>query len=343
MSQPPRRSANAVPGSHDPGGGAVPPVGGGPYRIQVAAELSGVPAATLRAWERRYGVPVPRRTASAYRLYHAEDVEQIRRMRVLVEEGVSPAEAARVVRGTPALPEDLAPPEVSNVDGVDLARARLLSAAQRFDAATIDRELARLSMLIDAISLYERVISPLLVEIGRRWDDGTLTVASEHLLSERLEYAMRAALRTLERPEGPLVLFACIDREQHVLGMLGAALKLAASGAHVVVLGAMTPPQAIAEAVASMSPRLVGLSACIVPQTARALMRAYGQACNGTPWVVGGTSAAKLESAVLEAGGFVALGNAHEWQSQIRDWLRGNVAEPLGREPARPSRGGGRR
>ncbi len=342
MSQPPRRSANVVPGSYEAGGSPSVPLGGGPYRIQVAAELSGVPAATLRAWERRYGVPVPRRTASAYRLYDAEDVEQIRRMRLLVEEGVSPAEAARVVRGTPPLPQDLAPADASNVDGVDLARARLLSAAQRFDAATIDRELARLSMLLDAISLYERVVSPLLVEIGKRWDDGTLTVAAEHLLSERLEYAMRAALRTLERPEGPLVVFACIDRELHVLGMLGAALKLAASGARVVVLGAMTPPQAIAEAVASMSPRLVGLSACVVPQTARALMRAYGQACNGTPWVLGGTSAPQLQAAVLEAGGMVALGNAHEWQSQIRDWLRGNVGDPTGREPARRSRGGRR-
>jgi MerR family transcriptional regulator, light-induced transcriptional regulator len=342
MSQPPARSAPGAPGTDEPGNGGNPPLGGGPYRIQAAAELSGVPAATLRAWERRYGVPVPRRTASAYRLYHAEDVEQIRRMRLLVEQGVSPAEAARVVRGTPSLPESFTPVEVGNVDGVELARARLLGAAQRFDAAMIDGELARLSMLLDAISLYERVISPLLVEIGKRWDDGSLSIAQEHMLSDRLEYAMRAALRTLERPEGPLVLIACIDREQHVLGMLGAALKLAASGARIVVLGAMTPPQAIAEAVTSMNPRLVGLSACIVPSTARALMKAYGRACNGTPWVLGGTAAKQLAPAVEEAGGFVAIGNAQAWQTHIREWLRANSGIDAGREPARPNKGGRR-
>lgn len=339
MAQPPDRSASRANGAHENGAGSSAAAGGGPYRIQVAAELSGVPAATLRAWERRYGVPVPRRTASAYRLYTAEDVEQIRRMRLLVEQGVSPAEAARVVRSTPSfLPDDVAAEAGGTIDGIELARQRLLAAAQRFDAAMIDGELARLSMLLDAISLYELVVSPLLVEIGRRWDDGTLSIAQEHMLSDRLEYAMRAALRTLERPEGPLVLVACIDREQHVLGMLGAALKLAASGARIVVLGAMTPPQAIGEAVASMAPRLVGLSACVVPQTPRALMKAYGQACNGTPWVLGGTAATSLKAAVEEAGGHIALGSAHEWQTHIREWLRVET----GREPTRPSKGGRR-
>ncbi|HEU4535337.1 MAG TPA: MerR family transcriptional regulator, partial [Polyangiaceae bacterium] len=77
-------------------------IGEGPFRIRVAAELSGVPAATLRAWERRYGVPAPSRTTSAYRLYSANDVEQVRRLRVLVERGVSPAEAARAVLAEPA-------------------------------------------------------------------------------------------------------------------------------------------------------------------------------------------------------------------------------------------------
>ena len=67
---PPRSGATA-----DRGG-----PGAGPFRINVAAELCGVPAATLRAWERRYGIPVPRRTPSAYRLYTAEDVEQINRV-----------------------------------------------------------------------------------------------------------------------------------------------------------------------------------------------------------------------------------------------------------------------
>src|SRR3954467_7527104 len=121
MTQSPPRSALTIDTS-----------GPGPYRIQAAAELCGIPAATLRAWERRYGVPVPRRTASAYRLYTREDVELLRRMRDLVEEGVSPAEAARVVLGSPAPVSEDAP---APIDGLEIAQTRILAAMQRWDAA----------------------------------------------------------------------------------------------------------------------------------------------------------------------------------------------------------------
>lgn len=292
--------------------------GVGPFRINVAAELCGVAPATLRAWERRYGIPVPRRTASAYRLYTTEDVDQIVRMRQYVEEGISPAEAARVVLGSPAA----APDEHVPVDGLELAQGRLISATLRWDAAAIDSELLRLSMLLDAQTLYERVMAPVMVEIGSRWERGELSIGQEHLLTDRLELAVRASLRATERSEGPLVLLACIDLEQHILSLLGAALRFASSGAHTIILGATTPAAAMADAIRSMAPRLVGLSISLPPPSPKAVMRAYGKACGTTPWVVGGAAASSLRSAIEEAGGIVAVGPSSEWNSQIRDWLR---------------------
>lgn len=297
----------------------VPGSGGGPFRIRAAAGLSGVPAATLRAWERRYGVPIPRRSASAYRLYNADDVELVRRMRLLIEDGVSPAEAARVVLGSaPAISDG----EHGPIDGLELAQGRILAATQRWDAPAIDLELMRLSMLLDAQTLFERVIGPVLDEVGARWERGELSIAQEHLVAERLELAVRASLRALERQDGPLVLLACVDAEQHVLALLGATLRFAASGARTVVLGAMTPPSAIADAVRSMAPRLVGLSLSMAPQNARALLRGYGKACGSTPWVVGGAATEALRPAVEAAGGIAAAGPASAWSAQVRDWLR---------------------
>lgn len=295
---------------------------GGPYRIQIAAELCGVLPATLRAWERRYGIPVPRRTASAYRLYSADDVELVRRMRELVESGVSPAEAARTVltSAAPIAANDTAP---SGGDGLELARSRLIAATQRYDASGIDAELTRLTMLLDAQTLYEKVIGPVIVDVGQRWHAGTISVAQEHLLSERIEATLRAALRTLERPDGPVALLACVDGESHVLGLLGAALRFSASGARVVMLGAVTPPSAIADAVATMNPRVVGLSVATTPKNPRPLFKAYAKACGAVPWVVGGNAVKNVDSAVVEAGGIVAHGTSTEWQGQVRDWLRG--------------------
>jgi DNA-binding transcriptional MerR regulator len=69
----------------------------GRFRIQVVSELTAVPAPTLRAWERRYGIPTPARTASAYRLYSDHDVAMVRRLRDLCANGMSIAEAARMI------------------------------------------------------------------------------------------------------------------------------------------------------------------------------------------------------------------------------------------------------
>jgi hypothetical protein len=245
-------------------------------------------------------------------------------MRELVEEGVSPAEAARVVLGSPAVSrtQRARADEHLPVDGLELAQGRLLAATQRWDATAIDVELTRLSMLLDAHTLYERVVAPVLTEVGARWARGEMSIGQEHLLTDRVEIAVRATLRAAERPDGPLVLLACIDLEQHVLGLLGAALRFASSGARTILLGAATPAAALADAVRSMAPRLVGLSMSLPPPNARALLGGYGNACGETPWVVGGAAAESLRSAIEEAGGIVAPGPSSAWSSQIREWLR---------------------
>lgn len=70
---------------------------GARFRINVVAETTGIPEATLRAWERRYQVPKPARTPSGYRLYSQDDVAQVKRLRALCEAGVSPADAAKEI------------------------------------------------------------------------------------------------------------------------------------------------------------------------------------------------------------------------------------------------------
>jgi hypothetical protein len=140
-----------------------------------------------------------------------------------------------------------------------------------------------------------------------------------------------ATLRAWERRYGVPIprrtasaLLACVDAEQHVLGPLGAARRFAASGARTVVLGAMTPASALAEAVRSMAPRLVGLSMSVAapPAGARALYRAYGKACGTTPWVVGGAGVEACRAAIESAGGTVAVGPSSAWNAQIREWSR---------------------
>lgn len=97
-----------------------------PLRIGEVAQLTGMSVPALRAWERRYGVPSPVRTAGGQRLYTRDDVERVRAVQGLVAGGWSVAGAARHVTAPPgqdAVEQDLAPSTTARGAPVDAAVA----------------------------------------------------------------------------------------------------------------------------------------------------------------------------------------------------------------------------
>ncbi|HSE54365.1 MAG TPA: MerR family transcriptional regulator, partial [Nocardioidaceae bacterium] len=112
------------------------------YTIKEASSRSGVPVASLRAWERRYGVVTPRRTESGYRLYDDAAIAALSTMRRLVNNGWSPAAAAMAIASGQATsepgPTSAALPRASSVtahpEAVALTEA-LLEAASAVDVA----------------------------------------------------------------------------------------------------------------------------------------------------------------------------------------------------------------
>jgi DNA-binding transcriptional MerR regulator len=272
------------------------------YRIQAVAELTGVSAPTLRSWERRYGVPVPQRTASAYRLYSDADVELVKRMRELVDSGVPASEAARRVTVT-AVPSYV---EAEVLDPYEGAVARILEAIESFQAENIEAAVRLALTLGPAATVFERVFRPALARTGELWEAGRLGVAQEHLASQIIETAVRNTLRLVQPPDATRsVLLACFASEQHVLPLYGIGLRFAGWSYRVTLLGARTPPEALAQAVARLRPDVVGLS-CTFPiarEQARKLLEGYGRACGSTLWVVGGQQAPDLAELVSAAGG----------------------------------------
>jgi DNA-binding transcriptional MerR regulator/methylmalonyl-CoA mutase cobalamin-binding subunit len=68
------------------------------YTIGHAARLTGVPSATIRAWERRYGLVKPVRSEGGYRLYDEQGLQLLRAMGSLVAGGWSASQAAEHLR-----------------------------------------------------------------------------------------------------------------------------------------------------------------------------------------------------------------------------------------------------
>lgn len=302
----------------------------GRYRIQAVADLTGVPATTLRQWERRYGIPSPQRTSSAYRLYGSDDIDDIRRMQSMCATGVSPAEAAAIIKREAAAraeaPEAAPAATVDDLDPYQAARRRILAAVEHYDYDTLAEMGRRLLYMGSAVAIFERVVAPIMREVGQRWHDGSLSVAQEHLVSEALGQLLHQLLPIVQPEEGERVaLLACFADELHTLPLYGIAFRLAQWRYRSVVLGARTPPEAVASAVASIHPALVGLSLTMAPplDEAKRLVARYAEACGEVPWLVGGRGVRAIAPLVAAAGGVVATGDPGELEGLIN-----HVAEP---------------
>ncbi|HLM72729.1 MAG TPA: B12-binding domain-containing protein [Polyangiaceae bacterium] len=293
------------------------------YRIQAVSKLCGVPPATLRAWERRYGVPAPARTASAYRLYGDEDIALITKMRDLVKGGMAAAEAARTVLADASrapLPESH-----EDDDPFGDAADRIVDSVVRFDPEGLDKEVNRALGLGSAIAIFENTLAPAMREIGNLWHEGTLTVAQEHLASNLIGGTLLHLLR-LTQPVGQTrrAVLACFADEDHTLGLYGIGLRFASWSFRTLLLGARTPPAAIARVVESLDPDIVALSATLVPPAANAreLIDAYADACRSTVWIVGGAGAQAMRPWIEARGGIAASDDPQDVRKMLERALR---------------------
>ena len=223
------------------------------YTIKQAAARTGLSVPTIRAWERRYGVVSPARTAAGYRLYDEEAIERLGAMRYLVEtEGWRPSQAADRVKD-PAV--DLAAltdrrgdaaadsgPGSVVTDSRAGAAAAFVAAAQVVDVRAMERVLddafatQRFELAMDA------VVFPALRDIGRAWEAGDLDVAAEHAASEtvrrRLARFFDAARGSGDRPQ---VLIGMPPGGQHELGVYAFAVACRRAGLEVLYLGSNVP------------------------------------------------------------------------------------------------------
>ena len=294
-----------VPKGHAPAAAAsLGPAG--PFRIHVVAEMTGIPEPTLRAGERRYGIPAPERTASGYRLYNLREVEQVRAMRAACDGGMSAAEAARSARAERDGREVTGTPP--NQDAFESAQRGLIDAVERFDDVALEARLRQITFMGPSTILLDRIITPTLHEIGRRWHAGELSIAQEHLASQRIGKLLRDLMQLATSANGGarVVLGAFAD-DEHELGLLGLGLRLSTWGYRPIFLGARTPPGAIRNAVVAGSPSLVALSVTQTPSLARAreLVEEYAIACGRVSWLVGGAGMAPIADLVRAHGGLV--------------------------------------
>ena len=226
----------------------------GHLRIGELSRRTGVSVELLRAWERRYGLLAPSRTAGRFRLYGDEDEQRIRRMLHHIEAGISAGEAARLALEEPAT--------VGALDAADDARlewssAALLDALEGLDEQSANNTLDRALADFTLDTVLREVVLPCLHELGERWARGEASVAEEHFASALLRGRLLGLARGWGHGVGPLALLACLPGEEHDLGLICFGLALRARGWRIAYLGANTPPRSLTETAARLRPSIV--------------------------------------------------------------------------------------
>ena len=189
----------------------------------------------LRAWERRYGLLRPTRSAGGLRLYSAADVERVRLMNQHLAEGLAAAEAAALAQS--ADDEHGASAALSPA----AMRDELAEALDRFDEPRAQAIVDRLLAAATVDTLLSDVVLPYLRELGERWERGEASIAQEHFASAVLRGRLLGLARGWGLGVGPLAVLACLPGEQHDLGLIAFALVLRARGWRIVYLGAGRP------------------------------------------------------------------------------------------------------
>jgi DNA-binding transcriptional MerR regulator len=211
--------------------------------------MTGVPASTLRSWERRYGWPSPSRTRSDQRLYSDHDVAVVRFLQRRRAEGMSMAQATRLLDqcGTagPKDPDHVLPGLVAALRGFDE-----LGAEQAFSAG---------ERLLGAEGVVRELIPRTITEV-LSGGDGEAAVEVEHFASGFLRRQTLRLLCGLPLPLGRPLLVGCGPDEQHELGALLLTVLLRGRGHRVVYLGARLPGWALERAVARLDPAGVAIS-----------------------------------------------------------------------------------
>ena len=232
------------------------------WRIGELSRRVGVSEHLLRAWESRYGLLKPARSAGGYRLYSEDDQSRVRRMQDHLADGLAAAEAARAaIADEPPAPVGVgAVATPARADLVDAAEA-LRHALDAMDEPGAQSVLDRLLADFTVETVLRDVLMPYLHELGERWEHGAVSVAQEHFASHVVRGRMAGLARGWGSGGGPHALLACPPGELHEMALLAFGIVLNRNGWRVGYLGANTPMPDLIEVASESRPTLVILSA----------------------------------------------------------------------------------
>ncbi len=234
-----------------------------PLRAVVAR--TGLNPETIRAWERRYRAIQPVRTEGGTRKFSEEDVTRLLCLKALRERGFGLQALAELptseLVSMSRSGQDIAPRPQPLQPPLSLEHEAYLQAIERLDAPAALAQLKAMTDGVGNLQLILGVTTPIMWEVGRRWSEGTLGVAHEHLVSAQLKRILMGRLEGIPAPEGaPRLMFTTPAGQLHEFGILAGSVLAKEAGFDVLYLGPNMPTEDIIWSVAQSRADVLVLS-----------------------------------------------------------------------------------
>jgi len=247
------------------------------YNLKAVLQETNIAADTLRAWERRYGLPMPQRTSGGHRLYSQYDIETIKWLLAKQTEGLSISRAVDLWNEHNASGVDpltgFAPSVLSTAQttpaiyvspdtNLDSLRAQWIDACMKFSESNSEQVLNQAFSMFPVESVCMEILQKGMAEIGNLWYENKSSVQQEHFASGLAMRRLDALLSASPAPSrNQTVLVGCPPNEWHTFTPLLLSLLLRRRGLNVIYLGANVPSEQFEETVIAVNARLVILVA----------------------------------------------------------------------------------
>jgi DNA-binding transcriptional MerR regulator len=232
--------------------------------VAAVARRLGVAPATLRTWDRRYGIGPRGHTTGRHRRYGPEDVARLELMQQALLRGAAPAEAASYALRTSAAPfedVDVVAPREPLLREVTTRSTQVLGlsrAAMAMDSVAAQQLIADSIARLGAVAVWNDVLRPVLSALAGRWAHSGECAEVERMVNECTLAAMIGATPVVTAPRNPRPVLLCgAPEEQHGLPLYVLRAALAADDIGTQMLGAALPADALAAAVRRTGPAAV--------------------------------------------------------------------------------------
>ncbi len=240
------------------------------YNIKMAAKLSGVSELSIRSWENRYSAVIPKRTETNRRLYSDENIKKLILLKKLTQHGHNIGSLASLsvsklldmlnkIELTNNFENSTESETVCNYDYQIINEC--LEVIKNYDDKQLLLILNEMSIKYSRPDLIEKVLLPLIIEIGKRWESGEFRVSHEHFTSAVLIKFINTLNHGFNiHDDAPRIIVTTPEGQYHEVGALIGAMLASSDGWRTTYMGPCLPVEDLAAAALQLNARCIFLS-----------------------------------------------------------------------------------